>query len=234
VATRFYLPRNAESTPISPTPSADWENTSILARALATTTKRSLPTSAVTFTDSNVTDQDILFRQYISEELIAGQLFADLQAIKAQCLCAEATTAGNLFFALGIRILASDGTTVRRTVLAVTRDNLELSDYGFPHQNRKFNANSASGEYTSVAGDRLVIEVGTGGDPGVTGSHSSELILGDTGTDLPENDTSTDGIAWVELIEDLSFVSLGQPAARRFGAMGHNSRIRGSEAVRMF
>ena len=234
MATRFYLPRNAESTPISPSPATDWENTSILARALATTTKRSLSTGVVTFSDSDVTDKDILFRQYISEELVADQLFADLQPIKAQCLCGEATMAGNLFLTLGIRILAGDGTTIRRTVLPVTRDNVELVDYGFPHANRKFNANSASGEYTTVAGDRLVIEVGTGGDPGVTGSHGSELILGDTGTDLPEDDTSTDGIAWVQLVEDLSFVSLGQPAARRFGAMGHNSRIRGSEAVRMF
>ena len=201
MATRFYLPGTAASTPITPTPDAAWEDTSILARAMTSTAKISDPMATVSFNDADATNKDILFRQWISEPLTPGQTITGAQAIKAQVRVAELTTFGEMFLAVGIRII--NGTTVQKTVLAVTRDNVEAAT-GLT--NRQFTATSAATNYTTVADDRIVIEEGMGGDP-ISGDHESTMRFGDAAaSDLAENDTATtDDNPWVQLTDTLTF-----------------------------
>ena len=203
MATRFYLPGTAAATPISPTPDAAWEDTSILARAMTSTATIADPMATVAFDDADVSDRDILFRQWISEPLTAGQTITGSQAIKAQARGIEVDSLNNLFLAVGIRIL--NGTTVQKTVLPVTRDNTELAQIQLT--NRRFTATSAVTNYTTVEGDRFVIEVGVGGDPDIGRSHDSSIRFGDAAaSDLAENDTSTtDDNPWIELTDTLTF-----------------------------
>src|SRR6185436_16173988 len=117
MATKFYLRNTSQTVPISPAADAAWEDTSILARALAVTAVTADAIATVTLTETSSIDKDCLFRQYITP-LAAGQTITGAQAIKFQCRVIETGTGNNMFSALGIRIIASDGSTVRKTVLA--------------------------------------------------------------------------------------------------------------------
>ena len=205
MATRLYLPASAAATPITPTPDAAWEDTSILARAMTSTAVISDPMATVSFTDADETNKDILFRQWISEPLTAGQTITGSQALKAQVRGKEGGGGNNLFLTLGIRVIAANGTTVQKVVLAPTRDDVELATATLT--NRQFTATSAATNYTTVTGDRLCIELGTGGDPLTANNHNSDLRLGDAAaSDLAENDTSTtDDNPWVQLTDTLTF-----------------------------
>lgn len=210
MATRFYLDGVADTVPISPTPDAAWENTSMLTRVLTTTTKSGETIATVSFADANATNQDILFRQYISSPLVAGQTITGGQALKAQCRVSEAgaTAVNNLFFTVGMRVLAANGTTVQKTVLVVTRDGVE-AEFASVLENRQFTATSVAGNYTTVAGDRLVIEIGMGGDPNAGSDHDSDMSLGSSsGADLAEDDTTTTANnPWFELTDTLTFTT---------------------------
>ena len=211
MATRFYLPASAASTPITPTPDAAWENTSILARAMTSTSPISDAMTTVSFAEgTNTANQDILFRQHVSAELSAGQTITGSQALKAQVRVAQTNDNNNLVLAVGIRVL--NGTTVQKTVLAVTRDALEANLSTL--ENRQFTATSAATDYTTVAGDRLVIETGMGGTPGIASDHDSSMRFGDAAaSDLPENNTATtDDNPWVELTDTLTFGGSFAPA----------------------
>ena len=198
MATRFYLPKTTASTPITPTPDAAWEDTSVLGRAMTSTAKISDAMALVDFTDLDTSDKDIIFRQYISLALTAGQTITGSQALKAQARVSETSTDNNMFLTVGIRVIASDGTTVQKTVLAVTRDDTEAAT---TLTNRKFNATSAATNYTTVAGDRLAVEIGIGGDPdGMFSSHMGAVRFGDAAaSDLAEDDTATtDDNPWLD------------------------------------
>ena len=205
MATRFYLTKPATTVPISPTPAGGWEDTSILARSLMWKTPIGAAMDTLTFTDADDTDKDVLFRQFISySPLAAGQTVTGAQAIKAQLLVKEGAGVNNMYLTLGIRIIASDGSTVQKTVLTITRDNVEAAT---TLTNRQFTATSIAGNYTTVSGDYLVVEVGMGGDPAVTFSHGSQISLGDdAASDLPEDDTTTTNLRpWVQLTDTLTF-----------------------------
>jgi len=153
--------------------------------------------------DSDNTNMDCLLRQYVSNELEAGITITGSQSIKAQCLAIEEDASNNMFLTIGIRIIASDASTVQKTVLAVTRGGTELDSTTLT--NRQFTATSAASDYVTSAGDRLVIELGVGGDPSLAGSHTAGVRVGDTGaSDLPEDGTSTDTSKnpWIEFTDD--------------------------------
>ena len=213
MATRFYLPASAASTPITPTPDAAWEDTSILARAMTSTAVISDAMATVSFSDADETNKDILFRQWISEPLTAGQTITGSQALKAQVRGSERLSGNNLFLTLGIRVIAANGTTVQKVVLAPTRDDVELTSPLATLTNRQFTATSAATNYTTVEGDRLCIELGTGGDPITANPHDSALRLGDAAAvDLAENNTATtDDNPWAQLTDTLTFSAAAVP-----------------------
>lgn len=203
MATRFYLRATADTTNITPTPSADWEDTSALVRSWTRTTKSGDTITTVNFADGSNANRDILFHQYISLPLTPGQTITGAQALQFVVRASEVTSNNNLFTALGVRVI--NGSTVQKTMLAVSRDDVEISFTGLV--NRDLTATSAAGNYTTVLGDQLVIEIGYGGDPSGSNDHDGALSLGDSSaTDLAANDT---GIAannpWVDLADTLTF-----------------------------
>jgi hypothetical protein len=206
MATRLYLPASAATVPFSPAQLAGWDDVSILARANCSTIKLGNAMATVSFTDADVTDRDILFRQYISLPLTAGQSITGGQTLKAQLLVSETDAANNLFLVVAVRIFAADGVTVQKQMAGI--NSLDDTEAAITLKNRRWQKTSASGDYTTVAGDRVVLEIGMSGLPGAGGSHSSSIRFGDSASsDLPVDDSTTsDDAPWFEFASTLTFV----------------------------
>jgi hypothetical protein len=196
MATRFYLPSSGTVT-VSPSFNVGWEDTTAASRLPAFTYKKSTAMTTVSFLDADKTDKDILFRQYVTPPLVAQTIAS--QTIKFQIRGAENHTGNNMFTALHIRVVNNGGTADIGTILALTRDATEVVLTTLT--NRLFSATSTS--LVVSEGDRLVFEVGTGGDPAATSNgHDSDLRIGDVAaSDLAEDDTSTaDNNPWIEFV----------------------------------
>ena len=201
MATTFYFPSTGVSS-ASPAYDTNWEVTTSASRRPTSTTKQNSAMSTVSHAgDTDKTDQDILLRQYTSDQL-AAQTIA-VQALKWQIRASETNAANNLFTTISIR--SWNGSTFQ-SILAITRDDLELTT---SLVNRQFTATSTS--KVVAAGDRLVIEIGLGGDPAQSSSdyHNGSMRVGDTsGSDLPENNTNTDDVSpWLQFANTLTFLT---------------------------
>jgi hypothetical protein len=203
-ATRLYLPATAVTVSFNPLPDAAWEDTTLLARVKTSPVRINDTLATVSFADNNAADKDVLFRQFISPRLVAGQIITGSQLVKAQARVSEVSATNNMFLTIGVRVIAENGVTVQKTVLNVTRDDVESVT---ALTNRQFTATSTATDYTSITGDRLVIEFGMGGDPGGGADHDSSIRFGDSGaTDLAEEDTSTtDNNPWIQFTDHLNF-----------------------------
>ena len=202
MATRFYLPSTGAAA-VAPDYDGAWEDTASASRLAAVTEKiSSAMANAAISGDSDATDKDYLTRQYVSVPIAAQTI--SVQTIKFQVRAQEDSSNNNLFTTIGIRVVTNDGSSVRGTVLAVTSDNTEMVVNSTP-ENRQFSATST--QVIAEANDRIVIEVGVGGDPSPAGNHDGYLVIGDnSGTDLPENDTETSAYnPWVEFANTLTW-----------------------------
>lgn len=204
MATRFYLPSTGAAA-ISPTSSAGWEDTSINSFLRTVTTKISSTMTTVSFTDSDATNKDILFRTYVSDP-IAAQVIAS-QTVGFQMRCAERALSCNMFLTWNIKVVSNDGSIVRGTITSMERDGTEAV-VGTLTNRRETSTSTA---VTAHSGDRIVIEVGMGGDPAAGSDHDSDISIGDdSGTDLPENDTETNAYnPWIEFPNSITFWTSG-------------------------
>jgi hypothetical protein len=203
MATRLYLPSTG-SAAITPGFASGWEDTSIGARLPCYTTKQSTTMTTVSFVDANDTNRDILFRQYISEPLANQSI--DAQSVVFRIRALERATTCNMFTTINIRLVSNDGSVVRGTLVSMRRDGVEAAT---SLTNRNNTGNSTA--IVCHSGDRLVIEIGMGGDPGAGSDHDSDMRIGDAdATDLGANDTDTsDFNPYVEFANTLSFFTAG-------------------------
>ena len=212
MATRAYFPETqaADITPPAPVGSTEWEHVNSVVRALLLSPDGSALTTTSYAPDAadDLTNRDSCHRQYVSPPLGLQTLSGN---VKAQFQCLEAHANNQLFLTLKILVCSFDGTSTRATLLAITRaTSLELAT---SLTNRTFPSTALS-SYTVVnPGDRLVIEVGLGGNVttaagGVQG-HNGSLRFGCSaaGGDLPENETDTGTTLrpWIEFTNDLQF-----------------------------
>lgn len=204
MATRFYLPSTGAAD-ISPAASAGWETTSLNSYLKAVTTKISSAMTTVSFTDSDATNRDILFRTYVTDPISPQVISA--QTLEFQIRAKERATTCNLFTVLNVKVVSNDGSITRGTVLSMQRDATELDELAL--ENRRLTATTTA--VTCHAGDRLVFEIGTGGDPGAGSDHDSDISIGDdSGTDLPEDDTDQNAYnPWIEFPNSLTFWQTG-------------------------
>lgn len=192
--TRFYLP-SAGATVVTPAFDAGWEDTSIAARLATTVAWQATAATQVDFTDVDVTDKDILFRQWISLPLSGAQSIP-VGTIHMQLRAIEMLATNNMFATFSAKIVSNDGSTVRGTILAITRDDVEVDPSTLT--NRMVSA--TGGSVSALDGDRFVFEVGTGGTP-TAATHSSSISIGDDNTvDLDYGDVTTAAFnPWIEL-----------------------------------
>lgn len=212
MATRFYLPETLVGPVTPPAPTADWEhiNTGPPVRFLLRGPDESTLTTTAYTPDGadHLADNDACHRQYVSEELVAQTLSGN---VKAQIQCSEVANNCNLFLTLKILVCSRDGSTTRATLLAITRDT--TNELVTALTNRNFPSTALS-SYACAEGDRVVIEIGLGGNitSGTGGNigHDGSIRWGGSASsgDLPEDDTQTGTTyrPWIEMSTDFAFL----------------------------
>lgn len=220
MATRFYLP--STGTPgISPAFNATvWANSTANAdRRTMVTTRIS---SAMTNKDSatNVADGNQLLRQYISAALGAQTLTGDVKGVMR-------AIQNGFGFGLAFRVAKcnSDGSTITE-ILSIRTPSGDVSGDITPPEfsavtltNRRLESNTPN-EFVHTltstainAGDFLLVEIGVN-KATVNDTRVGTINFGDdSGTDLPEDETTTTANnPWVEFSADISFSGGGPPA----------------------
>lgn len=206
MATRFYFRENGTA-PITPNVDAGWESSAApFARKPMFTTSDAGDALGTVAGFTSTAAQDRCHRQLISEPMDAGHTFNTGVTYKCYVQALESATNDNLLSRLGVRILSEDGTVVRHTVLAIA-DYSTATEWNTALRNKAFaNGDAGAGSYVTVAGDRLVVEIGHNDTAGASISGSSRW--GSAGSaDLGENETSTSTTErpWFETSLNLTF-----------------------------
>lgn len=207
MATKFYLP-SANTARQDPAWHTTWtDSTGYTAGKFRLTTHKP-DTGLVTksIVNSSVALEYHAAGMWISEPLIR-QTIASGTVITGSISCSETNAKNNLSLRWVIRLLQNDGTTYRSDVVAFADDatefNTSLRSIAF--------TNTLGGNVTVGEGDRLVIELGSGGDPASGGgSHGASIVIGEAsaGVDLDysDADTGTDN-PWINFSQTLTFVN---------------------------
>lgn len=199
---RFYLPSTSAAAPVSPAKDAGWEAeaSSGFARLVMSPTKSNSAMATQSHLDNDATDQDICFRTYCYGPLAAQAINA--QAVRWTIRAQEAAAGRNLFLAWVLKVVSSDGSTLRGTVLGLTVDNTEINDAALESRT----SGGTSTLVNALAGDYLIAEFGVSGDPAIGQDHDSDLRWGDPtgGADLDQSDIDTgDDAPWLDFAEDI-------------------------------
>lgn len=201
MATRLYG-REVGTAPVTPAVDAAWESSAapFARKPCYPYTETDPLTTVAGFTST--AGQDRCHRQWVSPAMAPGNVFDTSVTYKAYAQVLESATNDNIRSLLGVRIVSEDGTTVRHTVLAVA-DYSTGTEFNTALRNKAFaNGDAGTGSYTTVEGDRLVVEWGHSDAAGASISASSRW--GSTGvggvSDLTEDETSTSTTArpWFE------------------------------------
>lgn len=211
---RLFLRPSGGTPGITPTQATEWDFFTGFVRVVPVLgTKSNTAFSNKAVADTTATAQrDALAYQFIYP-LVTGTQFLTSHTFKGRMLALEAATGNNLRSQVVIRVMASDGSTVRATLFAGDLTQLTTnpgSEWNTAARNisittasRAAATISCAANYTSVAGDYLVIEVGY--RKHAAASTTGTIRLGDNAAaDLPENETqTTDGNTWLEFSGDL-------------------------------
>lgn len=211
MATRVYFP-NIGLPPVDPPApvGTDWEHANSNTKSLLTSPDTTALNTIAYTPDAadDLTNKDAMHRQYVSEPLKAQTLSGN---VKAQFQCLETLANNNLFLTLKILVCSNDGTTTQATLLAITRDT--TNELAVTLTNRNFPSTALS-SFTCADGDRLVIEVGLGGNissgAGGTVGHNGSIRWGCDASsgDLPEDDTETGTTfrPWLEFANSIKWL----------------------------
>lgn len=161
--------------------------------------------------DSDLSDRSFAMGMWISDRLKPQAIAA--QTVTISIKCSEADAKCNLFVKWIIRLLHADN-TYGDSILAFTAGGSELPLTAAIAS--RFDTQTSTA-VTAVGGDRIVIEIGIGGDPAPsTGTHSSSMIIGDDAAndlDAGDGDTGVDnpwvnfGTTTLEFMRDRNFVT---------------------------
>lgn len=207
--TRLYLPSTGAAA-VSPAYDAGWDQPGSATRLRCVTSRIGSAMAAVAVSKSSATvPWNVLHRQYVSDP-IGAQVIAG--TLKGQVLANQNVGgSSNCSAQLLIRVVSGDGSTVRGTLLAmqttggstfnVTTDR----NIRFPHQWTAPGASLSS--VTAQSGDRLVIEIGHRTTRSSSGRVGSLTVGDDSGTDLPEDETTTAANnPWLQFSQTLLFL----------------------------
>lgn len=192
---KWYLPSTTAAPTVSPSFDGGWEVTGSATRKKMVPVKTSTAMTSFTIDDADETSQDHLLVQYISPPL-QNQIIPSGTTVRITARCSETNANNNIRLAGMVRVVDSDGNDYGSPKILFSdtsdpaRDGTEVAT----SLTSRDHLLTTPGDVTIAEGDRLVFEVGLGGDPGAGGSHDSSLSLGDdSATDLGVSDnTSTD------------------------------------------
>lgn len=197
MATKFFLGREAY-TADNPGTLGTWGGSYKSLYKLATTT---FNTSFVVYTINGHTAGTTIMRQYVTEPMSSGITFGAASTYNVVIRYKESTTAANAFACFYLAIVSEDGTTVRSQAASLEKDGTE---FGTSLAARSNSNTGILPNYTTVAGDRLVLEIGWDMDGGGTASLSISLGDDDATFLSGEGDTDIDS-PWFETSVDITF-----------------------------
>jgi hypothetical protein len=209
MATRFRLPSGTDDPIVAPSLQTYTHTGTAQLWNLPQTDASVLITSGQTadLSDHLVTG-DKIHAQFVSAPMAAGIAFSTSDTVKYAVQGLETHAANNLFIQLFVSVVSQDGNTVRATLRSKVNDGTELTT---SLQSRTASHNLTS-DYTTEAGDRLVVEFSVQGTPtnsGGTQGHNASLRWGSDGAggDLAENDaqTGTTLNPWIEFSTTITF-----------------------------
>jgi hypothetical protein len=219
--TRLYFPVSTASA-VNPAFDAGWEENSEATRRKLENVKGS---DAITLGDDidigppdDSGDQEI-DRQYVSTRMDAGAVFViGVTTVSMQLMMREFALSDNVDKCIiGIRVVSEDGGTVMATLLGVANYGItaEFAAGAAGRNKTCADGDTLTGSYTSLLGERLVVEIGyqtTGADT----SPIAEAKYGQNATDLPVNETqTTDGAGWIEFSNTITFAGEAATAGPR-------------------
>ena len=118
---------------------------------------------------------DALYCQFVSDPMFAGVTFTNGDTIKMAMQCLEENGNDNLFLQLYVAVVDSAGTTVQATLRSKVLDGVELASPGATLTNRFLSTTQDGANYTTVADDRLVVEISVSGTPGTGAGRQARL-----------------------------------------------------------
>lgn len=216
--TRFKLTADATAPAVSPALQSYSHNAPTTVRSTLNTFDAStLATVAYTPDGADhLVAGDALHRQFVSDPMSPGIVFTNGDAIEFSVQALEAHTNNNLQVQLFVSVVNQAGDTVRRTLRSKV---LEGNEVNTSLRNVNFSTTQDGATYTTVSGDRLVVEFSVSGTPtaaGGTQGHNASLRWGGSGSGgyLPKNDTETGTTfnPWIEFAPNITFATAGRTA----------------------
>ncbi len=213
--TRFWFP-TTEAAAVSPAFHGDWEDNNEAVRRRLRHVKDLADTLAAGTAIVWTAGQDGLDRQFVSDPMVAGQVFDTTVTCQGMWRALESATNDNVNqIKFGLRVFSNDGSTERAVLVAVgNHSGLSPSELGTTTQARRLaNAKALGTSYTTVDGDRLVLEVGYT-DDGAGASIAATGTFGMSDGDAPYafNGSTSSCSPWFELSIPLKF----KPGSTRF------------------
>jgi hypothetical protein len=213
VATRFRITASTTAPAVSPALQSYSHNApSTVRRELLTSDSSALSTFAYAPDGADdLVAGDALLGQFVSAPMVSGINFTSADVIKFAVQCLEANAGNNVALQCWVGVYSQDGTTLRRELRAKVSEGTEMAT---TLTNRFLSTTQGGATYTTVAGDRLVVEfscVGTPTGAGGVQGHNASIRLGGAGAggDAPENDTETGTTVngWIEVIPTITFLT---------------------------
>lgn len=214
MTTRFYLPASGTAA-VSPTPSTSWTVSTGATFLPAVTAKSNTAlangTARVTAVSGAI--RDVCDTVFVSDT-IAAQTIA-VGTFSAVIKTIESTSTANGWLQIFIRVISGDGTVERGVIYAgststttgVTTAGAENQEYPITTAATRIKNAIATTAVTSLAGDRICIELGSRYNSAATNS-TFTLKYGDPSATADYALTAaltTDLCPWVELSQTLTF-----------------------------
>jgi hypothetical protein len=217
--TRLYLPHAAPPA-VDPTIASGWEDSSEIERRMLANVKGSsgISTGQVVDILEDQASYDDLDRQYTSTRMPAGIVFTSgVTSLKIVVMMREQAATDDVDKCItSVRIMSEDGQTTRATLYATANYGpvLEFVNNASMRNKQCADGDLAGASYTTVLGDRIVVELGYQTD-GAESSPQASGKYGENATDCAENETNTtDCAGWVEF-SNLMITFVGELGNRR-------------------
>lgn len=216
--TRFYLPTSGTTT-ITPAFDSAWDDTSSVTRRPANTTKGTSAFAEVSDTETSTSNTwDVALGQFISDPLVAQTIAGTVYGvIRAR----EDNASANARSQMVVRVVSSDGATVRGTLLAQNNTTTNINEWvvtttATSARNAYFPVGSTGAAVTPVTvqnGDRIVIEVGGRAVNTASTTYTLAMRFGENASDAALNESATTEAApWIELSYPVEFAAAAPPA----------------------
>lgn len=205
MVTRLYF-SNAQNSAVNPSFEAWGENSEAVRRKLLTA-KESGEVQTLGSRIGWTVGQTQLDRQYVSPPMDSGISFL-AGTVKLQLACREFATGDNSVPRMALKIVNRAGDTTQQVLLSIANYGTTTEFINNATLRNAIYANSDVfvGAYTTVDGDRLVLEIGFTDNSGASPEAQARYGANSGTADHGENDTETTSLVpWIEVSPTITF-----------------------------